>query len=84
MVIEEPELHVPPPLQRKLLHLMQSLATQAIVTSHSPTVAAVAAPNQLTLVSNDRGKLRATPLLSKPLVHPSGSSDTFYAARGLP
>jgi putative ATP-dependent endonuclease of the OLD family len=67
MAVEEPELHVPPPQQRKLLHLMQSLATQAIVTTHSPTVAAMAAPNQLTLVSIDRGQLRATPLLSKLL-----------------
>jgi putative ATP-dependent endonuclease of OLD family len=41
MVIEEPELHVPPPLQRKLLRMMQTLTTQTIVTTHSPTVAAI-------------------------------------------
>src|SRR3546814_15471110 len=31
MVIEEPELHIPPPLQRKLVRLMQSMATQTII-----------------------------------------------------
>jgi energy-coupling factor transporter ATP-binding protein EcfA2 len=67
MAIEEPELHVPPPQQRKLMHLMQSLASQAIVTSHSPAVAAVAAPHQVTLVSNAAGQLRAKALLDKPL-----------------
>ncbi|MBS0626067.1 MAG: AAA family ATPase, partial [Verrucomicrobia bacterium] len=67
MAIEEPELHVPPPQQRKLLHLMQSLTTQAIITSHSPAVAAMAQPHQLVLVANNRGALRATPLLPKAL-----------------
>ena len=67
MAIEEPELHVPPPQQRKLLHLMQSLTTQAIVTTHSPAVAAIVAPHQMVLVSNKEGVLSATPLLEKPL-----------------
>jgi hypothetical protein len=67
VVVEEPELHIPPPQQRKLVHLLQSLATQAIVTSHSPTVAAVAPPHQLILVSNFDGHLRAKPLLKRPL-----------------
>jgi len=67
MAIEEPELHVPPPQQRKLLHLMQSLTTQAVITSHSPAVAAMASPHQLLLVSNTGGSLRAVPLLAKPL-----------------
>jgi predicted ATPase len=67
MAIEEPELHVPPPQQRKLLHLMQTLTTQAIITSHSPAVAAMAPPHQLVLVSNAGGTLRAIPLLAKQL-----------------
>jgi putative ATP-dependent endonuclease of the OLD family len=67
MAIEEPELHVPPPLQRRLLHLMQSLATQTIITSHSPTVAAVPAPHELILIVNDGGRLQAKALLSAPM-----------------
>lgn len=67
LVVEEPELHIPPPQQRNLIHLLQSIATQAIVTSHSPTVAAVAPPHQLILVSNANGQFQARPLLTRPL-----------------
>ena len=49
MLIEEPELHVPPPQQRKLLHYLKKMATQTIITSHSPTVSSVADPHQLVL-----------------------------------
>jgi putative ATP-dependent endonuclease of the OLD family len=68
MVIEEPELHVPPPLQRKLLRMMQSMATQTIVTTHSPTVASVPAPHEIQMVANTGGTLSANPLAKAPLV----------------
>jgi len=67
MCIEEPELHIPPPQQRKLIHLMQGLTTQTIVTTHSPSVAAIAPPHQLVLVSNTVGRLSANALLPAPL-----------------
>jgi hypothetical protein len=67
MVIEEPELHVPPPLQRKLLRLLQSMTTQTIVTTHSPTVAAIPDAHQIGLVVNSDGNLSVRPLLEKPL-----------------
>ena len=67
MAIEEPELHIPPPPQRKLLHLMQRMATQTIVTTHSPMVASVPDPNQLILLVNNGGDLSAEPLLQEPL-----------------
>lgn len=67
MLIEEPELHVPPPQQRKLLHYLKRMATQTIITSHSPTVAAVAAPHQVVLVTNNAGALNANPLLAAPI-----------------
>jgi putative ATP-dependent endonuclease of OLD family len=75
MAIEEPELHVPPPLQRKLLHLMQSLATQTIITTHSPTVAAVPEPHQLVLVVNRNGSLQAQRLLAAPLAHDASNPE---------
>lgn len=78
MAIEEPELHVPPPQQRKLLHIMQRMATQTIVTTHSPTVAAVPDPHLLTLLVNKDGVLTARPLLSKPL-----GRDATSPRRGL-
>jgi energy-coupling factor transporter ATP-binding protein EcfA2 len=67
MVIEEPELHVPPPLQRKLLRMMQTLATQTIVTTHSPTVASIPHPHEIQMVANSRGRLSAKPLAKAPL-----------------
>ena len=67
MCIEEPELHIPPPQQRRLLHLMQKHASQTIVTTHSPTVAAVPGPHQLVLLANDAGCLTASRLLAAPL-----------------
>lgn len=67
MVIEEPELHVPPPLQRKLLRMLQSMATQTVITTHSPTVAAIPNPHEIQLVVNTRGRLSATPLTKQPL-----------------
>lgn len=69
MVIEEPELHVPPPLQRRLLRMMQSMATQTIVTTHSPTVAAVPDPHQISLLINTGGTASTRPLSSTPLSH---------------
>lgn len=62
MVIEEPELHVPPSLQRKLLRMMQTMATQTIVTTHSPTVASVPNPHEIQMVVNSGGSLRSNPL----------------------
>lgn len=69
MVIEEPELHVPPPLQRKLVRLMQSMTTQTIITTHSSTVAAVPEPHQLSLIVNAGGEATGRPLCPAPLLN---------------
>jgi putative ATP-dependent endonuclease of OLD family len=78
MVIEEPELHVPPPLQRKLLRMMQSMTTQTIVTTHSPTVAAIPDPHQISLIVNLEGHASARPLSKTPLAF-----DVVNPIRGL-
>jgi putative ATP-dependent endonuclease of OLD family len=77
MVIEEPELHVPPPLQRKLVRLMQSMTTQTIITTHSSTVAAVPEPHQLSLIVNADGEATGRPLCPAPLL------DAASPIRGL-
>jgi putative ATP-dependent endonuclease of the OLD family len=73
MALEEPELHVPPPIQRQLVLRIQALSAQTIITSHAPSVAAVSEPTSVLMVRNDSGQLRAEPLLGRPL-EPSSPS----------
>lgn len=67
LALEEPELHIPPPLQRRLLFNMKALTTQTIITTHSPTIAALADPLELVMVRQDSGVLTATPVLDEDL-----------------
>jgi putative ATP-dependent endonuclease of the OLD family len=62
MALEEPELHVPPALQRRLLTRIQALSTQTFVTTHSPTIAAISDPTAVLVLRNDAGALSAEPL----------------------
>jgi putative ATP-dependent endonuclease of the OLD family len=65
LALEEPELHVPPPLQRRLVHRIQSLSTQTFVTTHSPTVAALSDPRSVLVLKNDAGNVTATSLVEE-------------------
>jgi putative ATP-dependent endonuclease of the OLD family len=67
MAFEEPELHLPPAIQRRVLSRLQSLSTQTIVSTHSPLVAAFCDATSLLVVRNDDGALAANPLLARPL-----------------
>lgn len=67
MALEEPELHVPPALQRRLVHRIQALSTQTVVSTHSPMVAALADPTEVAVLRNDAGVLSSVPLLSSSL-----------------
>ena len=78
MALEEPELHVPPPLQRRLVHRVQALSTQTIVTTHSPTVAALADPQGVLMVRAEGGMLTSQPLLASVL-----AADTPNSVRKL-
>lgn len=67
MALEEPELHVPPALQRRLVHRIQALSTQTFVSTHSPMVAALADPKGVAVLRNEGGVLSSVPLLESPL-----------------
>jgi putative ATP-dependent endonuclease of the OLD family len=67
MALEEPELHLPPAVQRRVLSRLQALSTQTIVSTHSPLVAAHCDALSLLIVRNIAGTLDAKPLLEKPL-----------------
>jgi putative ATP-dependent endonuclease of OLD family len=83
MALEEPELHVPPPLQRRLVHRIQALSTQTFVSTHSPMVAAMADPRSVMVLRNDSGILSAMPLLSSalPAATPNGVRKLFQLNR---
>jgi hypothetical protein len=78
MAFEEPELHLPPAIQRRVLSRLQALSTQTIVSTHSPLVAAFCDATSLLVVQNDHGTLAARPLLARPL-----AQDAINAIRKL-
>ncbi|MDW3688458.1 AAA family ATPase [Cupriavidus sp. CV2] len=78
MALEEPELHIPPPLQRRLVQRLQSLSAQTFISSHSPIVAGISDPRALLVLRNVRGTLTSTPL-SKA----TSQSDDSNAVRKL-
>lgn len=67
MALEEPELHLPPAVQRRVLARLQALSTQTIVSTHSPLVAGHCDAASLVVVRNTEGVLEARPLLAQPL-----------------
>lgn len=67
MALEEPELHVPPALQRRLVHRIQALSRQTLVSTHSPMVAALADPSGVAVLRNEGGVLTSVPLLQSTL-----------------
>jgi hypothetical protein len=67
MALEEPELHVPPQLQRRLVHRIQSISRQTLVSTHSPMVAALADPSGVAVLRNEGGVLTSVPLLQSTL-----------------
>jgi predicted ATPase len=83
MALEEPELHVPPPLQRRLVHRLQALSSQTFVTTHSPMIAAMCNPTTVSVLRNENGQLSSAPLLAKPLQPdtPNGVRRLFQMSR---
>jgi putative ATP-dependent endonuclease of the OLD family len=67
MALEEPELHVPPALQRRLVHRIQALSRQTVISTHSPMVAALADPLGVAVLRNENGGLTSVPLLTSTL-----------------
>lgn len=84
LVLEEPELHVPPALQRRIVHRLRQRCGQSIVSTHSPSVATFYDPSELTLLGNSRGELSASPLASAPLTReaPNSLRKLFGLRRG--
>ena len=67
MALEEPELHLPPAVQRRVLSRLQALSTQTIVSTHSPLIAGYCEPPSLLIVRNNGGTLDVKPMLAELL-----------------
>lgn len=67
LALEEPELHVPPGLQRKLVAQAVAISQQTICTSHAPRVAAFYPAASTLVIDRARGDLSATPMLPTAL-----------------
>lgn len=65
--MEEPELHIPPGIQRRLVAQAVSIAEQSICTSHSPRVAAYYPATSVQILDRRPAGVASTPLLSRPL-----------------
>ena len=65
--MEEPELHIPPGMQRRLISQAVSIAEQTICTSHSPRVAAYYPATSVRILDRNPARLAGTPLLPAPL-----------------
>lgn len=67
LAVEEPELHLPPALQRRALHRAQAVASQTIVTSHSPHVASFFGPTQICVLQTSHPNASPPRLLEAEL-----------------
>ena len=65
--MEEPELHIPPGMQRRLISQAVSIAEQTICTSHSPRVAACYSATSVQILDHNPARLAVTPMLPAPL-----------------
>ncbi len=74
LAIEEPELHLPPPLQRRAIYRAQTAADQTICTSHAPNIASYYPATQIRVLENKGSQLKSVPLLAESLTADSTAS----------
>jgi putative ATP-dependent endonuclease of OLD family len=71
LTVEEPELHIQPSRQKRLVNRVNALCDQTIVTTHSPLVAEMFSPNDILFVTNDNGVVTARPLVETVPAEPT-------------
>jgi len=67
LVVEEPELHLPPALQRRALHRAHTVSNQSILTTHSPHVASFFRPSQVCVLESGHPSPTPSRLLEQAL-----------------
>jgi putative ATP-dependent endonuclease of the OLD family len=71
LAVEEPELHIQPSQQKRLVNRLNALCDQTIVTTHSPIVAAMFPAPDTLFVETCKGVLKAKPLLDPVPAQPT-------------
>lgn len=59
--MEEPEIAIPPHIQKRIINGVRGKSAQALFTSHSPYVLEEFEPEQVIVISRVEGRLSATP-----------------------
>jgi putative ATP-dependent endonuclease of OLD family len=65
--LEEPEIHLPPAIQRRVLKRLKTLSSQVIVSTHSSLIAGFSEPTELLVINNIAGIIIVNPLLKNAL-----------------
>lgn len=82
LAVEEPELHIQPSQQKRLVSRLNALCDQTIVTTHSPIVAAMFSAPDTLFVETNAGNLTAKPLMETVPVQPTNHQQhLLYAWR---
>lgn len=71
LAVEEPELHIEPSQQKRLVNRLNALCNQTIVTTHSPIVAALFPPPDTLFIENRDGVMTAKPLMDPVPAQPT-------------
>lgn len=71
LAVEEPELHIQPSQQKRLVNRLNALCDQTIVTTHSPLVAAMFPAEATYFVDNKDGQMSVSPLSKTAPAGPS-------------
>jgi putative ATP-dependent endonuclease of the OLD family len=71
LAVEEPELHIQPSQQKRLVNRLNALCNQTIMTTHSPIVAAMFPAPDTIFIETREGVLSAKPLMDPVPAQPT-------------
>lgn len=80
LAVEEPELHIQPSQQKRLVNRLNALCDQTIVTTHSPLVAAMFPVEATYFVDNDDGQVSVSPLSKTAPAGPTNHKQHLFFA----
>lgn len=73
-VMEEPELHLQPSLQRRLIGRLRAYSNQTIITTHSQHIASVFKPSEVIHIQNTEGNVTSQ-IIYRGNIHASSLSN---------